>query len=95
MLPGRLTNLLASAVERIGLHAQVVIIPGHAFLGVATAEDNKSFEYWDPVDVNNNIAADSANVHADAIYRQHARAHTLVDTILVSDAHNAHMDPML
>ncbi|HEX3642481.1 MAG TPA: hypothetical protein VHV10_14410 [Ktedonobacteraceae bacterium] len=90
-----LTNLLASAVERIGLHAEIVIIPGHAFLGVATTRDNKSFEYWDAVDMNNNIAADSANVHADAVYRQHARAHTLVETILVSDARNAHVGPML
>ena len=90
-----LTNLLASAVERIGLHAEIVSIPGHAFLGVATTRDNKSFEYWDAVDMNNNIAADSANVHADAVYRQHARAHTLVETILVSDARNAHVGPML
>lgn len=90
-----LTNLLASAVERIGLHAEIVIIPGHAFLGVATSKDDKSFEYWDAVDMNNNIAADSANVHADTIYRQHAKAHALIDTILVSDARNAHIAPML
>jgi len=90
-----LTNVLASAVERIGLHAEIVIIPGHAFLGIATTKDNKNFEYWDAVDMNNNIAADSANVHADAVYRQHAKAHTLVDTILMSDARNAHVGPML
>ena len=41
------------------------------------------------------VAADSANVHTDTIYRQHAKAHTLIDTILVSDARNAHIAPML
>lgn len=90
-----LTNLLASAVERIGLHAEIVIIPRHTFLGVATTQNNKSFGYWDIVDMNNNIAADSANVHADTIFRQQAKAHTLVDTIQVSDARNAHISPML
>ncbi|HWS85217.1 MAG TPA: hypothetical protein VN207_13260 [Ktedonobacteraceae bacterium] len=45
--------------------------------------------------MNNNIAADSANIHADAIYRQHARAHTLIEAILVSNIRNAHVGPML
>ena len=90
-----LTNLLTSAIERIGLHAEMVIIPGHAFLGVAITQDKKNFEYWDAVDMNNNIAVDSADVHADNLYRQHAQNYTLVDTILTSDACNAHIAPML
>src|SRR6266516_1118817 len=44
-----LTALLASAVERIGLHAEIVIIQGHAFLGVAVTPNNSHFEYWDAV----------------------------------------------
>lgn len=90
-----LTALMASAVERIGLHAVIVIIPGHAFLGVAVTEDSKHIEYWDAVDVNNKVAADSANVHADNVYKQNVQQHTILDTILLSEARAAHVGPML
>ncbi|HTD20425.1 MAG TPA: transglutaminase family protein, partial [Ktedonobacteraceae bacterium] len=90
-----LTLLLASAVERIGLHPEVVIIPGHAFLGVAVTPDNKHFEYWDAVQVNANVAGDSANIATDAVYQQNQQQHTIVDTILISDARNANINPML
>src|SRR5579859_726311 len=90
-----LTTLMASAVERIGLHAVIVIIPGHAFLGVAVIEDNRHIEYWDAVDMNNKVAADSANIHADNLYKQNEQQHTIVDTIPLSDARVAHVGPML
>ncbi|MFL5629599.1 MAG: transglutaminase family protein, partial [Ktedonobacteraceae bacterium] len=90
-----LTLLLASAVERIGLHPEIVIIPGHAFLGVAVTPDNKHFEYWDAVQVNANIAGDSANIATDAVYEQNQQQHTIVDTILISDARDANIYPML
>lgn len=88
-----LTLLLASAVESIGLHAEIVIIPGHAFLGVATRPDNSQFEYWDAVQVNNGVAGDSANIATDAEYQQDARQ--LVDTILISSARQQGIGPML
>jgi hypothetical protein len=88
-----LTLLLASAVESIGLHAEIVIIPGHAFLGVAVKSDNSQFEYWDAVEVNNGVAGDSANIVADNEYQQYARQ--LVDTILISDARQQGIGPML
>ncbi|MBV9228404.1 MAG: hypothetical protein JOZ18_03750 [Chloroflexi bacterium] len=90
-----LTALLAAAAERIGLHTSIVIIPGHAFLGVAVTEDGKRFEYWDAVDMNNNVAADSSNVQADGVYMKNLGQHTIVDTILLSEARNAHVGPML
>ncbi|WP_165423476.1 transglutaminase family protein [Ktedonosporobacter rubrisoli] len=89
-----LTALLAAAVERIGLHAEIVIIPGHAFLGVALTSDNKQFQYWDAVDVNNNVAADSAMTAANNLYSQNEKQHTIIDTILISDARNTHIGPM-
>src|SRR5579883_3469596 len=88
-----LTLLLASAVESIGLHAEIVIIPGHAFLGVAVNPDGSRFEYWDAVQVNNGVAGDSANIAADNEYRQNVRR--LVDTILISDARLQGIGPML
>lgn len=90
-----LTSLLASVVERIGLHAEIIIIPGHVFLGGAITQHKKNFKYWDAIDMNNNIAAYSANVHADTLYRQHARTYTLIKTILMSDACNTYIAPML
>lgn len=90
-----LTTLLASAVEHIGLNAEIIIIPGHAFLGVATSPDNQHFEYWDPVDMNNNVAADSANVAANHTYAQQQQLHAIVDTILLSDARDARIGPMV
>lgn len=90
-----LTMLLASAVERIGLHSEIIIIPGHAFLGVATNENNTHFEYWDAVDMSNNVAGDSANVAADNTYRHNLQQHTILDSILISDARDALVGPML
>ncbi len=88
-----LTVLLASAVEKIGLHSEIVIIPGHAFLGVAVTQDNAQFEYWDAVQVNDNIAGDSANVWADREYKLNAKQ--IVDTIVISDARYQGVNPML
>lgn len=89
-----LTALLASAVESIGLDAEIVIIPGHAFLGVAVTQKDTQFEYWDAVKVNDNVAGDSANLWTDDDeYRQNAKR--IVDTILISTARKADVGPML
>ena len=90
-----LTLLLASAAERIGLHTEIVIVPDHAFLGVAVTSTDTRFEYWDAVQLNNNVVGDSANVATDSYYAQNLKQHTIVDTILVSDARNANIDAML
>jgi len=90
-----LTTLLAAAVESIGLHAEIVIVPGHAFLGVAVTEDNKNMQYWDGVDLNNNIGADSANIAANTSYSNYKAQHAIVDTILISDARASGVGPML
>jgi len=88
-----LTVLLASAVEKIGLHSEIVIIPGHAFLGVAVTPNNTQFQYWDAVQVNANIAGDSANLWTDNEYIQNAKL--IVDTIVISDARHQGIGPML
>lgn len=90
-----LTALLAAAVESIGLHPAIVIVPGHAFLGVAVEENNANSQYWDAVDLNNNIAADSANVDADTMYMNYKAQNALIDTIVMSDARAAGIGPML
>ncbi len=88
-----LTVLLASAVEKIGLDAEIVIIPGHAFLGVAMAPDDKQFQYWDGVQVNNGVAGASANIFANQEYSANARK--IVDTILIKAARLQGVGPMV
>ena len=88
-----LTVLLASAVERIGLHSEIVIIPGHAFLGVATTQNNTQFEYWDPGQLSYNVAGDSANLWTDNEYTQYMKR--IVDTIVISYARHQGIGPML
>jgi hypothetical protein len=89
-----LTLLLASAVERIGLHAEIIIVPGHAFLGVATTPDNRHFAYWDAVQLNNNVAGASDAISTAAFYAQNMKQHTILDTILISDARAANINAM-
>lgn len=90
-----LTALLASAVERIGLHAEIVIVPGHAFLGVATMPNDTHFEYWDAAQLNSKAAGASDNIITDQYYAQNAKQHTIVDTILISDARAANINAMV
>lgn len=90
-----LTTLMASAMESIGLHPEIVVIPGHAFLGVALDQSDMHFSYWDTVDVNNNVAADSANVAANNLYARSLQQRTIIDVIMLSDARAAHIGPML
>ncbi|GAC1427164.1 MAG: hypothetical protein PVS3B3_11790 [Ktedonobacteraceae bacterium] len=90
-----LTTLLASAVESIGLHPEIVIVPGHAFLGVAVTEDNTNMQYWDAVDLNNNVGADSANIAANTSYIKYNAQHAVLDRILISDARASGVGPML
>jgi hypothetical protein len=90
-----LTALLASAVESIGLDAEIVIIPGHAFLGVAVTPDDRHFQYWDAVLVNNDVAGSSANIFTDGVYNQNVKQHSIVDTIVIDDARKADVNPMV
>lgn len=90
-----LAILMASAVESIGLHSEIVIVPGHAFLGVATTSGGSHIEYWDAVKVNDGVAADSDNIYANNEYAQNVKMHTILDTIVLSDARGAHIGPML
>ncbi len=89
-----LTTLLAAAVESIGLHPEIVIVPGHAFLGVAVTEDNTNMQYWDAVDLNNNVGADSANIATNTSYLNYSTKHAIVDTILISNARAFGIGPM-
>jgi hypothetical protein len=47
------TAILASAVERLGMLPYIIIVPGHAFLGVALSGDATApISYWETSDLN-------------------------------------------
>jgi hypothetical protein len=63
------TAILASAVERLGMRPYVVIVPGHAFLGVALgAGATAEVAYWETSDLNGGVTGDQANDHGESEY---------------------------
>jgi len=62
------TAILASAVERLGMFPYIIIVPGHAFLGVALSADPGAIEYWETSDLNDNTGS-QARVDGQSEYR--------------------------
>jgi len=63
------TAILASAVERLGMRPFIVIVPGHAFLGVALGVATSSpIEYWETSDLNGGVTGSQAAAHGNAEY---------------------------
>ncbi|HEX9056651.1 MAG TPA: hypothetical protein VF818_03885 [Ktedonobacterales bacterium] len=66
------TVLMASAVEAIGMRPYIIIVPGHAFLGVAlSAAPSAPLEYWETSDLNGSLRGDQANIHGDTEYNHY------------------------
>ncbi len=63
------TAILASAIERLGMRPYIVIVPGHAFLGVAMgANPTAEIQYWETSDLNGGVTGAQANTHGDSEY---------------------------
>ncbi len=75
------TVILASAVERLGMRPYIVIVPGHAFLGVALgAGASAPIEYWETSDLGGGVTGSQANVHGDGEYTDaQAQVRTVLD----------------
>lgn len=63
------TAILASAVERLGMRPYIVIVPGHAFLGVALSASGAPIEYWETSDLNDSTGSQA---HADGQSEAHS-----------------------
>ena len=62
------TAILASAVERLGMFPYIIVVPGHAFLGVAlSADPDAPVGYWETSDLNDNTGS-QANVDGQSKY---------------------------
>lgn len=67
------TAIIASTVERLGMRPYFVIVPGHAFLGVALGPSaGAPIEYWETSDLNGGVRGDQANLHGDTEYNTFA-----------------------
>jgi hypothetical protein len=66
------TVLMASALRRIGLRPYIIIVPQHAFLGVAmSASASGPQAYWETSDLDNGVSGDSAALYGDTEYNQY------------------------
>ncbi|GER85103.1 MAG: hypothetical protein IMW90_06235 [Thermogemmatispora sp.] len=89
------TLLLASAVESIGLHAVIVVLPDRTLLGVALSPDEQGFGYWDASQLSAAMTGDAVNIASDALYAKEEKQGAVIDRILVSEARHAGVEPML
>lgn len=63
------TAIIASAIEAAGMRPYFVIVPGHAFLGVALGPStNAQFGYWETSDLNYGVTGAQALVDGNNKY---------------------------
>ena len=76
------TAIMASAVEYLGMHPYIIIVPGHAYLGVATGPQlGASVEYWETSYLNGSYTGSQANVGGDEEYATDAAAGRILQRI--------------
>lgn len=76
------TAILASAIERLGMRPYIIIVPGHAFIGVALGVGaNAPVDYWETSDLNG-ANGSQANAHGQSefnSYRQRGQILRVID----------------
>jgi hypothetical protein len=81
------TAIMASAVESLGMRPYFVIVPGHAFLGVALGTSpNAPFGYWETSDLKGglstgHITGNQANIDGDDNFAHYQSTHEIVETV--------------
>ena len=87
------TVIMASAIERLGMRSFIVLVPGHAFLGVALGLNLAApISYWETsyLDVD---TASQANVNGEDEYNRFA-SQAVVRVIDVSYERSVGVEPM-
>lgn len=75
------TAILASAIERLGMRPYIIIVPGHAFLGVALgASASAPIDYWETSDLNG-ATGSQANAHGALEYDTLQQSHQILRVI--------------
>lgn len=89
------TAILASAVERLGMRPSIVIVPGHAFLGVALGSTQAAgFAYWETSDLNGGVNGSQATIHGDDEYATNQRQGLILRVIDVQAERQQGIEPI-
>lgn len=89
------TAIMASAVEALGMRPFFVIVPGHAFLGVALGPDpNAPFDYWETSDLNGGVSGAQALVHGNSEYATNQSQGKVLRVIDVESERKQHIEPI-
>lgn len=89
------TAILASAVEYLGMRPYFVIVPGHAFLGVALGADPSApVEYWETSDLNDGVTGTQANVNGNNEFASASAQGHILQTVDVAFERNQGIEPM-
>jgi hypothetical protein len=89
------TALLASAAERIELRTYIVIVPGHAFLGVALgAGPNAPIGYWETSLLGGGEDGEHASVVGMSEYNQYQSQHQILRVVDVEQERSRGIYPI-
>ncbi|MFI5271880.1 MAG: hypothetical protein ACHQ4H_02450 [Ktedonobacterales bacterium] len=89
------TAIMASAVEALGMKPYFIIVPGHAFLGVALGPGSDApFGYWETSDLNGGIDGNQALVHGDAEYTSYQAQGKVLRVIDVAQVRAQGIEPI-
>lgn len=89
------TAIMASAVERMGMRPFIVIVPNHAFLGVALGAGPQSqVAYWETSNLNGGVTGAQANIDGDGEYNLFQRQGQILRTIDVGQERQQGVEPI-
>jgi hypothetical protein len=89
------TVLMASALRHMGLRPYIIIVPHHAFLGVAlTANAPGPQAFWETTDLNQGVRGDQANVDGDTKYNQFKQSDQILRVIDVAQSEHQGINPI-
>ena len=87
------TAILASAVEYLGMRAYIVIVPGHAFIGVALSASGAPIEYWETSDLNG-ATGSQANADGNGEYRANQQVGHVLRVIDIQYERDHNIEPI-
>jgi hypothetical protein len=89
------TALMASAIERMGMRPFIVIVPHHAFLGVALGHGlSAPLSYWETSDLNGGLNGDQANIHGTTEYNTFKQQGQILRVIDVEQERQLDIQPI-
>jgi hypothetical protein len=79
------TAIMASAIESLGMRPYFIIIPGHAFLGVALSSAALGpTEFWETSYLGSGVDGEQARIYGDGEYAKYWNENNIQDVINVS-----------